>query len=183
MVELGGIRDYVLLFALAAVLGGIGGFAYELTLGGHGRVEMPRWTHRGRYRDLGVWANVILGAIVAPAALWLFPPEERTTVNAAGEATTTTEWDIVKVVGLSLIIGSAASSFLTAMQARALALVKAQEAQQTQRVASGQLDAVKQAVDAGAPNEQVAAQVESAQAAVRSLGDSTASGNPREADF
>jgi hypothetical protein len=177
VIELDGTRDYVILFCVAAALGAIGGVAYELTLGGRGRVELPRLMQRGRYYDLGVWANVILGAIAAPAALWIFPPEEKTTVSAAGEAVTTTEWNIVKVVGLSLIIGSAASSFLTAMQARALALVKTQEAQQTTKVATQQLQAVKDAVQADAPVEQVTAQVESAQKAVRSIADS-GPGNP-----
>jgi hypothetical protein len=181
VVELKDVQDYVLLFALAALLGGLGGFAYELTIGGRGRIELPRRMQRGRYHDLGVLANIILGAIVAPAALWIFPPEERTTV-IGGQPTTVTEWNIVKVVGLSLIIGSAASTFLTAMQARALALVKTQEAQQTQAVARKQLDAVGKDVEAGAPREQVAARVESAKAAVKAVGDSGI-GNPREEDF
>jgi uncharacterized protein (DUF1501 family) len=169
VIELDGTRDYVILLLVASALGAIGGFAYELTLGGKGRIELPRKTHRGRYSDLGVWANVLLGAIAAPAALWVFPPEERTSVNAAGEAVTTTEWNIIKVVGLSLIIGSAASSFLTAMQARALALVKTQEAEQTRKVANQQLEAVKSAVQTNASAEQVVAQVETAKVAVQSI--------------
>ena len=176
MIELDGTRDYVILLLVAAGLGAIGGLAYELTLGGRGRIELPRTTHRGRYLDLGVWANVILGAIAAPASLWIFPPEERTTVNAAGQTVTTTEWNIIKVVGLSLIIGSAASSFLTAMQARALALVKTQEAEQTRKVASQQLEAVKTAVEANVPADQVAAQVETAKVAVQSIASDP--GNP-----
>jgi hypothetical protein len=178
VIQLDGTWDYVILLFVATVLGAIGGLAYELTLGGRGRIELPRKTHRGRYVDFGVWANVILGAIAAPAGLWIFPPEEKTSVNAAGEAITTTEWNIVKVVGISLIIGSAASSFLTAMQARALALVKGQEAEQTRKVASQQLDAVKDtAMQANVTPEQVAAQVETAKAAVQSVAVS-GPGNP-----
>ena len=179
MIELDGTRDYVILLLTTAVLGALGGLAYELTLGGRGRVEWPHWAQRGRYLDLGVWASIILGSIAAPSALWIFPPEETTTIDTAGKAVTTTEWNIIKVVGLSLIVGSAASSFLTAMQARALALVKTQEAQQTRNVANQQLEAVKNAVQANAPAEQVAAQVETAQVAVQS----TATSGPGNPDF
>lgn len=185
MIELGGFWDYLGLFALAAVLGGIGGLAYELMQarrGQTGQVELPHPVRGGRYRDWGLWANVIIGAIAALAALWVFPPEVRTTVDAAGKAATTTEYDIIKLVGLSLIIGSAGSSFLSAMQARALALVKDQEAKQTRKVAEEQIDAVKNSVDAGAPQGEVAAQLESAKLAVRSLRDS-GPGNPAEGDF
>jgi hypothetical protein len=180
--------DYLLLFAVAAVLGGLGGLAYELTIGGRGRIEIPRseWD-KGRYRDLGVWANVILGAIVAPAALSIFPPEE--TVVTPGQPGTVTEWNIVEVVGLSVIVGSAASTFLTAMQARAMAVVKAQgavvkgqEAQQTAAVSAAGLDAVQKSAEADAPKEELVAQVKSVKAALRAVADS-GPGNPTLNDF
>lgn len=180
MVELNGFWDYLGLFSLAAVLGAVGGLAYELMQarrGQTGLVEVPRALQRGRYRDWGVWANVTIGGIAALAALWVFPPEINTTVDAGGRSLTTTEYDVIKVVGLSLIIGSAGSSFLAAMQARALALVKDQEAKQTQKVAEEQLEAVKASVESGAPQTQVAAQLDSAKTAVQSVGDSGL-GNP-----
>jgi hypothetical protein len=180
VVELSGFWDYLGLFCLAGLLGAIGGLAYELMQARRGQagwVELPRPVQRGRYRDWGVWANLTIGAIAALAALWVFPPEVKTTIDAAGKSTSTTEYDVIKVVGLSLIIGSAGSSFLAAMQARALALVKDQEAKQTRKVAEQQLDAVKTSVEAGAPKPEVAAQIESAKTAVQSLRDS-GPGNP-----
>jgi len=184
MIELSGFWEYLGVFALAAVLGGVGGLAYELMQARGGQTGQVELRHRGkgRYRDWGFWANVIIGAIAAVAALWVFPPE--TDINViAGKAVTTTEYDIIKVVGLSLIIGSAGSSFLSAMQARALALVKAQEAEQMENLAETQIEAVKSRVDAGAPKAEVAAQLDSAKLSIRSLGDSTVRGNPTEADF
>src|SRR5688572_23361121 len=91
-----------------------------------GLIERPMKVGKG-YVDLGVFASAIVGAVAAVAALWIFPPEI-TNVTADGTTTTTTRYDIVKVVGLSLIVGSAGGSFLIAMQARALALVKAEQA-------------------------------------------------------
>jgi len=188
MVELSGFWDYLELFALAAGLGGVGGLAYELMQarrGQTGQVEFPHLVKGGRYRDWGVWANVIIGAIAAiaaVAALWVFPPQIGPTVDAAGKVVATTQYDIIKVVGLSLIIGSAGSSFLSAMQARALALLKDQEAKQTRKVAEEQIDAVKSSVEAGEPHAEITARLDSAKVAVRSLRDS-GPGNPAVADF
>ena len=172
MIELDGVLDYLALFALAAALGAIGGLAYELMQarrGQTGRVEAPYKS--GRYHDWGVFANMIVGAVAAVAALAIFPPDVTTVVDA-GKSVSTTEYDIISVAGLSLIIGSAGSSFLSAMQARTLALVKNQEAKQTQQVAEAQIDAVQSSVASNAPKEQVAAQLESARSAVRSVRDS-----------
>jgi hypothetical protein len=172
MIDLNGTSDYILLFALATALGGIGGLVYELLLSRRGQVgmiEVPHTVQGGRFIDLGVWASVIIGAIAAVAALWIFPPDVKTVVDAAGKSSTTTEYDIVRVVALSLIIGSAGSSFLSALQARALALVKDQEAKQTTAVAQAQLDQVKVAAAGGASGSELAAKVDSAKAAILSL--------------
>jgi hypothetical protein len=181
VVELDGFWDYLGLFGLAAILGGLGGLAYELLQTRRGQttgwVEVPHEIDRGRFKDWGVWANVVIGSIAAVAALWVFPPESHPGV-VAGKVVTATEYDVVKVVGLSLIIGSAGSSFLGALQARALALVKDQEAKQTQQVAQTQLDDVKKAVESGAPHDQLAQKIDSAKTAVRSLQDS-GPGNPQ----
>jgi hypothetical protein len=131
------------------------------------------------YVDLGAFASALIGAIAAVAAIWIFPPEVVTIVSEAGITTTTRQYDIVKVVGLSLIVGSAGGSFLTAMQARALALVKSEQVEATQRVATRQMDALKEKVNEGASPEVLAASVDSARAAINS----TAQGNPSEEDF
>src|SRR5215213_1367116 len=160
MVELKEIIDYVWLFVVAGLLGATGGLAYELMqsrLGDTGMVERP--TRKPGYLDLGFWASLLIGAIAAVAALWVFPPEANTTVEQGGRTTTTTEYDLIKLVGLSLIIGSAGSSFLTALQARALARVKAQEAEITRRVANEQIAVLEEQVEAGTPSAQIGMQL------------------------
>jgi hypothetical protein len=143
MLELTEALDFVWLFLIAAALGGVGGLVFELLqrrYGQTGLVEMAG-RGRGRYRDWGVWANVVIGAVAALAALWVFPPQTETIV-VAGETTTTTKYDIIDLVGLSLIIGSAGSSFLSSLQAKALAQLKSQEAAVTRQVATSQLEAI-----------------------------------------
>jgi hypothetical protein len=179
MVELNGFWDYLWLFVLAAALGAVGGLAYELMQkrgrGMTGALEMPRSAQGGRLRDLGFWASLILGAIAALAALWIFPPTDKIVTSAAGKSDTITEYNVIKVVGLSLVIGSAASNFLSAMQARAMALLKAQEAETTKKVAQGQLDEVKKAAESDASHAEIAARAETAK---RAIADSTPAGNP-----
>jgi len=70
---------------------------------------------------------------------------------------TTTEYSIIDLVGLSLIIGSAGSFFLSSLQARVLARLKDQEAAMTREVANSQLETIKDqlAAAAGASKIQV----------------------------
>lgn len=179
MVELKETIDYLWLFLLAAGLGAIGGLAFELMqtrLGETGLLEFP--SRRGAFRDLGFWASVLIGAIAAVASLWVFPPEVHTTVTQGGRSTTTTtEYDLIKVVGLSLIVGSAGSSFLSALQARALAKVKAQEAEITRRVANEQISLLEEHIEAGTPTEQLGMQLEAARTALEATRTS-GPGNP-----
>jgi hypothetical protein len=181
MTELNGGIDYAVLFAIAAALGAIGGLGYELMqTRGRGQTGLIERPHRSSKRlfDLGAWASVVIGAIAAAAALWVFPPEI-TIIGTGAAARTVRQYDLIRVVGLSLIIGSAGSSFLSALQARALAQVKAQEAQTTRQLAAGQLTDIKADIAAGAPQDKLLGRVEAAEAAVNS----TAQGNPTEADF
>lgn len=185
MVELKGFLDYVLLFSMAALLGGIGGLGFELMQtrrGQTGLVERPHRPQAGNYTDWGVVANIIIGAIAAVAVLWVFPPEDKTTVTADGKTTITTQFDIVKLVGLSLIVGSAGSSFLSALQAKALARVKGQEAQITRQVAEGQIASLEADIHADASKERLIGRVEAAKRAVAESGDSSI-GNPTVKDF
>jgi hypothetical protein len=161
--------DYLVLFAIAASLGAIGGLGAELLQsrrGQTGLIELPHGSGSSHYRDWGVWADVVLGAIAAVAALWVFPPEVHTTVEEGGGVTSVSQYDLIKVVGLSLIIGSAGSSVLTALQARALARVKEQEAEVTRNVATNQLEAIKQEIQAAGAPTSLTTSVETAQAAI-----------------
>jgi len=122
---------------------------------------------------------VLIGAVAAVAAIWIFPPDVVSKTAANGITTTTKQWDIVQLVGLSLVIGSAGGSFLSAMQARALALVKTQEAATSQKVAKAQITAIEEGVKSGA---NTAAVVSLAKTARKTI-DSTIDGNPDESSF
>jgi hypothetical protein len=153
--------DYVALFGIAAILGGVGGLVFELLQSRYGQtgwIELPGRS-RGRYRDWGVWANVLVGAVAAMAALWVFPPQTQTVISQnAANTTTTTEYSIIDLFSLSLIIGSAGSSFLSSLQARVMARLKEQEATMTREVAHSQLETIKDQLAAAA--EASKAQVE-----------------------
>jgi hypothetical protein len=185
MIVLNGWQDYTRMFALATILGVVGGLAYELMQTRRrqtGMFELPRRVGgKGRigYFDFGGFASMIVGAVAAVAAIWVFPPEVMVETAADGATTTTRHWDIVKLVGLSLIVGSAGASFLGALQARALAQVKTQEAAATQRVAKAQIDTIEAEVKGGADTGAVTSLAKAARKAI----DSTSSGNPDEADF
>lgn len=100
-------------------------------------------------------------------ATWACPPDIETTVTAAGVSTTTVEYKVWSLVGLSVLVGSAGSSFLTSFQARALALVKDAEATQTRETATQQLQEIKNEAQTMPANETLVARIEQAQAAVK----------------
>lgn len=149
MLELNDTIDYVWLFLIAGALGGLGGLVFELLqqrYGQPGYVEVYG-KGRGRYRDWGVWANIVIGAVAAIAALWAFPPQTETVISEGGATTITSRYSIIDLVGLSIIIGSAGSSFLSSLQAKALARLKGQEAALTRQVAEGQIQSISDQVD------------------------------------
>jgi hypothetical protein len=139
MVNLQSSHDYVVLFILAATFGALGGLAYELLLARGqeaGGVEWPgRRTAVPHFLDLGFLASMFLGAVAAVAVSYFFTPETQVKVTEGGKELIKTQWQIVKVVPLSLIVGSAGGAFLSAMQARVLAQLKEQEAEATKRTA------------------------------------------------
>ena len=127
-------QDYALMFILAAALGAVGGLSYELMLTRRretGMFERPRVIEDGRavsFWELGGFASIIVGAVSAVAALWVFPPELVIETAVDGVTSATRQLDLVKVVGLSVVVGSAGASFLGSLQSRALTAVKSPEA-------------------------------------------------------
>lgn len=145
------VVDIILVIAVAAIAGGIGGFAYQLLqIRGKetGAIERPHKL-RGNIIDLGWIASVILGAIVAVAALYVFPPLQEVKITAAnGQETTTQNYDVTKLVALSLILGSAGGTFLSALQGRVLSAINEQKAQVAATVGKAQVEQVKNNVAA-----------------------------------
>ena len=117
--------------------------------------------------DLGFSASLILGAIAAVAILYFFPPAvEEITISADGEAPeTTTEYDLVKIVALSLIVGSAGPAFLSTAQSRIMAALNAQQAQTAVDTGINQVDQMVESAKAAVPaavQEAVAANIPNA---------------------
>src|SRR6266478_9919883 len=120
MITLSSAHDYIVLFAIAALFGAIGGLAYELLQSRSnetGSLSLP-W-HRGwRYIHLGFIASMILGSVAAVAISYFFTPEAQVKDTVNGIEVIRTKWQIAKVVPLSLIVGSAGGAFLEAMRGR-----------------------------------------------------------------
>ncbi|MGH3087080.1 MAG: hypothetical protein ACRDSJ_07150 [Rubrobacteraceae bacterium] len=131
--ELDSPLSYLAFFSIAAALGGVGGFVFELlqTRGGYGdnagKIELPHFygkkNGKALFLDLGWIASVVVGAVTAMAVFYFFPPE--LTIDAEGQVTTSVS--VLQLVALSLISGSAGGSFLGAMQTRVLANVREKE--------------------------------------------------------
>ena len=154
MVTLSSAHDYVILFAIAALFGAIGGLAYELLQSRSnetGSLSLP-W-HRGwRLFHLGFISSMILGAVAAVAISYFFTPEAQVKDVVNGVAVIKTKWQIAKVVPLSLIVGSAGGAFLAAMQSRLLGELNAQKVATTQaagKAAVAQVALAAKAVAAG----------------------------------
>lgn len=126
MIELNTTWDVVLMLLIAAGVGLVGGLGAAM-LDRRRREEDPT-VGRG---SLG--SSVFLGGIAAVAILYFFPPtrEGANAVGGEGKA-----YDLTELVALSLIVGSAGSSFLLMLQARTLALASAERNAATQATAN-----------------------------------------------
>jgi hypothetical protein len=118
----------------AVVAGAVGGLAAALILLDPSQSPSNKLT--GKQGLATVAIRTAVGAAAAVGFLFFFPTEQTTTVVAAGHAAVTaTEYPFLKVVALALVVGSAGSAFLSAMQGRALALVNAADADQAKEAA------------------------------------------------
>ena len=166
MVDLQSTHDYVVLLFIAAVFGALGGLAYELLLTRGQEAGGVEWPGRRKdvpnYLDLGFLGSMFLGAVAAIAISYFFTPEVQVKATEHGTDVIKTQWQIVKVVPLSLIVGSAGGAFLTAMQARVVARLKEQETEATKKMAQAVIGQV------GTGTKQVA--TAAATAAVEKLG-------------
>jgi hypothetical protein len=142
MITLTQPADYALLLVIAAVSGLVGGLGYELvqTRGNSsGSIELMR--RNGDFVDLGVAASLILGGIAAVAVLYVLPPQVTVSLTAAdGQTTTTTQYDIIKLVSLSLVAGASGGALITALRNRVTAAVATQRTETTKVAGKTKLD-------------------------------------------
>jgi hypothetical protein len=137
------LPDYLWMLAAAAIAGAVGGFGFEL-MPVHSQCHMGAvgTPHRlkGHSFDMGFFANILLGAITAVAVLYFFPPETKTVVtDAKGVSQTNMSYDLVKLIALSLIVGSAGPSFLSSIQGRLAGALNEQKTELTNK-ANAQVD-------------------------------------------
>jgi len=152
MITLESTADFLIVFALAAVAGLIGGLAAELLLsrdGETGTFELP--SRKGALFDLGGFAPVLVGAVVGVAILIVFPPETTIVTNAAtGTSTAFRAYDTVRLVATSLVAGSAGGSVLSALQARVTAAVNESRVQFTLAASEQQVEQLRETATAEA---------------------------------
>jgi hypothetical protein len=133
------LETNVIALLVAAIFGAIGGFVYELLQvrrENAGKVELP-WKEKGRnYYDLGWIASIVVGAVAAMAVLYVLPPV------AAGDKNGLFGYDLIKLVGLSLISGSAGTSVLGALHSRALDAIREQDLQKQIVVAEKRMERI-----------------------------------------
>ena len=171
MIEAKAIGSYIILFAIAGGCGAIGGVVAELlqkrgtTADSTGQLERPRM--RDRLVDLGWWASVAVGLVASVAALWVFPPEQIVSISSDNIARLSgVRYDLVRVVALSLIVGSAGSVFLTTLQDRALTAAREQKAATLEAVTKRQLDKLDSLAQANEPSEKMVHAIATARAAI-----------------
>jgi hypothetical protein len=172
VIELVNDIDYVYMILIAAGVGVIGGLGAELLIqraDNTGTVELPGRLKDTRFFDIGFPASLIVGAIAAVAVLYFFPPVvEKITAGANGAPpTTTNEYDLVKLVALSLIVGSAGPAFLATAQSRLMSALNAQKADTAVETGKTQVDQVAGAATgavSGAVQEAVSKHIPSADA-------------------
>lgn len=133
MIGLNHTIDYVYMLLIAGGVGAIGGLGAELLLkraDDTGTLMLPSQLKGMHLVKLGFPASLIIGAIAAVAILYFFPPVTATVTPAGngGTPTTSHEYDLVKLVALSLIVGSAGPAFLTSAQSRLASALNAQKA-------------------------------------------------------
>ncbi len=164
LIAVGNPWDYVVMIAVAALFGALGGLVFELLQERRrntGTVELPGKIKGSRFYDLGLFASMLVGAVSAVAVLYFFPPEIR--IDAAGEPRV--YYDLVNLVALSLIVGSAGGAFLKVAQDRAFVTLKGQEAQTTKTLANDQIQGISHL----AKDEAKTAAVEATRLLIRSL--------------
>jgi hypothetical protein len=128
----------------------------------------PRPHRQRRFADLGVWQGVLVGAVAAVAALWLFPPQQMVPVGPEA-ALPGVRYDVIRLIVLSLLLGWAASGVLGALQSRTAAIEAARHADVAARIALQQLDVLAGQVDQRMSPERLRGELELTRASLAAM--------------
>jgi hypothetical protein len=134
------MSDFVTMLVLAAVLGAVGGLVGQLMAMLQLTPVPTSWT--ALFTPPTGWiANPLVGAAAAVIALYFLAPITTiVTQQPDGSSVTTQSYDIIKLVALSLVVGTAGTTFIAAAQARILAAVNEQKVQTMEAVATSQVE-------------------------------------------
>lgn len=149
-VDLESTSDVVWFLAIAAGVALIGALVAELMAARGksketGMFELPR--RRGRYFDVGSLTAIPAGALTGVIAVFLFSP----TREIVEGTTSTTKYDLVRLIALSAIAGLSATAFIASLQEKFTALLTAERLTKALEAASTALRTVeaKAAASAG----------------------------------
>ncbi len=155
MITLTHTIDYVIMLLVAAGVGAIGGLGAELLIKRSevtGTIEIPHSLRGTQLIALGLPASMIVGGIAAVAVLYFFSPVSETVISSAsGIATVTHTYDLVKLVPLALIVGSAGPAFLASAQSRLASALNAQKVESIAGAAKNQISQVEESAKAAVP--------------------------------
>jgi len=148
--------DYIYMILIAGGVGAIGGLGAELLLkraDNTGTIEVPHRLKGTNLVDIGFPASLILGAIAAVAVLYFFPPVvEKIATGASGEQPkVTNEYNVVKLIALALIVGSAGPAFLATAQSRLMSALNAQKLGTAVDAGKSQIDQIVESAKAAVP--------------------------------
>jgi hypothetical protein len=142
MIPMETMSDVVRMLVVAGILGAVGGLISQLmsTL----QLSPVPTTRAALFTPLIGWiANPLVGAAAAVIALYFLAPITTTvTKEANGTSVTTQEYDLIKLVALSLVVGTAGTAFITAAQARIIAAVNEQKVETMEAVATSQFEMI-----------------------------------------
>jgi hypothetical protein len=150
MVALSHTINYVVMFLVAAGVGMLGGLAAELLLKraeSTGTLEWPHSIAGTKLFALGFPGSLFVGAISAVAILYFFPPVTETVKSAE----TIREYNLLKLVPLALIVGSAGPAFLATAQSRLMSALNAQKVDALSETAKNQLVQINESAKAAVP--------------------------------
>lgn len=151
--------DVLWFLATAAMVALFGALVAELTTARGksketGLFELPR--RRGRYFDVGSLTAVPAGALTGVIAVFLFSP----TREVVSGQTSTTKYDLVRLIALSGIAGLSATTFIASLQEKFTALLTAEKLSKALEAASTALATVEARAAAGRADAPGAAEIE-----------------------
>jgi hypothetical protein len=131
-VDLTTTKTKIVFWAIVALCGALGGLAAELVKARkigprseEGAIELSKRL-TPRLLDLGTPASLIVGAVAAAVAVWIFSMVDTVSRGTGASAQIVDQYNVVRLVGVALIAGFSGPKFLQTAAERTLALIDEQ---------------------------------------------------------